>query len=62
MNEWWEPIDQDVVWHQQNDNEYRQHLEEIERDEAMNPEPSLWDVVSEWLKERVSGHDEIFRQ
>ncbi len=58
MNEpWYMQIDQDDAWQQQNENEYRQHLEEIEFDEVMNKEPSLWTLISEWLKETVSDRN-----
>jgi hypothetical protein len=57
MTEWWEWIDQDDAWQQMNENEYRRHQEEIEFDEVMHKEPSLWHLVSEWLKETASDRN-----
>ena len=60
-NPYWEPIE-DPEWHCQNSAERQQHQEEIEYDEVMNKEPPWWHHIEEWLKEKVSGYDEIFRQ
>ena len=51
-----------MSWQQLTSEEQRRHEEEIEYDEVMNKEPPWWHFIEEWLKEKVSGHDEIFRQ